>query len=397
MEKLLITRNNVKNLGQVYTPNKVVERMVDLIQNSGNILEPSSGHGVFVDFLKKRGKKATAVEMDLYTAKKGALVMDFFAYNEKNKFNTIIGNPPYVAYNDIFDSTLDLISGIDYLKEYHERTNLFIFFIRKAIEHLKPGGELIFITPRDFIKLTSSYPLNEFLYNSGTITHWFEYGDEVVFPGYSPNVVVWRFELDNFSRKTETNSGIKNFTFNEGQILFTTTFNKIKFSDLFYVKVGAASGSDKIFENVNGNREFVCSYTRKSGELKRMFYNVKNRFLEQYKEQLLNRKISKFTENNWWKWGRSAYESDDERIYVNCKTRINEPFFINDCKLFDGSVLGIFPKNKMDINKALELFNLVDWEDLGFKVGGRYIFSQRSLENCYLPDEFSIFLEDGEI
>ena len=87
---------------------------------------------------------------------------------------------------------------------------------------------MILITPREFIKATSSIKLNNFLYDSGTITDWYEYGDDVVFKGYSPTVVVWRFEKNNFSRRTNTNEGLKDFKINDGQISFTNNDNVVR-------------------------------------------------------------------------------------------------------------------------------------------------------------------------
>lgn len=383
--------DKVKNLGQVYTTIPIVERMFNLSTNYGRVLEPSAGEGVFTDYiLNNSDRELISIEIDPCNKRDDFITLDFFDYSENNKFSTIIGNPPYVASKNITEDTLSKCNSIDYLREYDNRTNLYILFIRKCIDHLEDGGELIFITPREFIKSTSSIPLNNYLYDNGTITHWYEYGDEVLFKGYSPTVSVWRYVKGDFSRKTEVNNGERVFVLNEGQISFTDGNNSVKFSDLFFVKVGAVSGKDSIFTSDNGNVEFVCSYTNKTGELKRMFYNIEHDDLLEHKEDLLNRKIKKFDESNWWKWGRGLYESDSDRIYVNCKTRNNKPFFTHDCKYYDGSVLAIFPKIDMDINEMLDLLNDVDWDELGFKVGGRFCFTQRSLENTYLPNTFKI-------
>lgn len=381
--------DKVKNLGQVYTPIDVVERMCKLSVNSGRVLEPSAGEGIFSFYIiNKLGREVVSIEIDNDNYRGEFLMMDFFEYLEENKFPTIMGNPPYVSYKNIGEQTLKSINNKNYLSLYDNRTNLYIYFIRKCVEHLEEGGEMILITPREFIKATSSISLNNFLYENGTITNWYEYGDDVIFRGYSPTVVIWRYEKNNYSRITDTNNGEKEFCINNGQISFTNDKGTIKFSDLFFVKVGAVSGMDDIFISEKGNKEFVCSYTKKTGELKRMFYNVEHEDLYKHKDVLINRKIKKFTEDNWWKWGRGLYESESERIYVNCKTRDSHPFFTNDCKYYDGSLLAIFPKVKLDLDKSIKYLNGLNWDELGFKVGGRLCFSQKSLENIYLPEYF---------
>ena len=385
--------HKVKNLGQVYTPEDIVQLMFELSTNTNSILEPSAGEGVFTNYIKNNSnREIISIEIDPDNKKEDFLIMDFFEYDESNKFYTIIGNPPYVSYKNINLDTLNKIQNKNYLSSFDKRTNLFLFFIRKCLEHLEDHGELILITPREFIKSTSSISLNNFLYESGTITHWYEYGDKALFKGYSPNVVVWRFEKNNFSRKTKTINGIRKFNLLDGQLLFSNENNNIKFSDLFFVKVGAVSGMDDIFTNENGNCDFVCSFTKKTGELKKMFFNIKNDYLLENKNLLINRKIKKFNEDNWWKWGRGLYESSLDRIYVNCKTRDTNPFFTNKNKYYDGSVLAIFPKREINIDKAIELLNNVNWDELGFKVGGRLCFSQKSLENTYLPEIFNTLI-----
>jgi len=384
---------NVENLGQVFTPSFIVSDMINLIKKGDSILEPSAGDGAFVSQLNG---KVTAIEIDKELAEKfNFLNMDFFEYSISNKFDTIIGNPPYVKYQNIFPSTRELIqpslfNEIDY-SIFDNRSNLYLFFIYKSILHLKNGGELIFITPREFLKATSAIKLNQFLYSQGTITDIIELGDKKVFKNAQPNTIIWRFEKDNFTRKT---SIYKNFTLNKGQLLFTKNRYTINFSDISFVKVGAVSGADRCFEHQDGI-EFVCSYTNKTGKTKNMIYNFYHKDLENYKQILIDRKIRKFNENNWWEWGRKFYESDKNRIYVNHKTRNKNPFFISQIKAYDGSVLAIFPKKELNdsqLEKFCNMLNIVDWEELGFVVDGRYIFNQKSLENILLPTEFKEFL-----
>ena len=371
---------NIEKLGQVFTPDYIVSNMLSLRKNKGNILEPSCGDGAFFNDIPG----CIGIEYDEKVAPKGALVMDFFDYSIDNKFDTIIGNPPYVAFKKIEKETKTKLD----MTLFDERSNLYLFFIYKCIQHLKDSGELIFIVPRDFLKATSSIKLNQYIYDNGTITDFIDLGDKKIFKDACPNCVIFRFEKNNFDRITNKN---KIFTVVDGQIFFVDKNYSVKFSDLFFVKVGAVSGADKYFINEKGNKDFVCSTTCKTGKTRKMFYNIDDAELRKHKDVLIKRRIKHFTEDDWYMWGRKYHESDDNRIYVNSKTRNSNPFFFHECKAYDGSILAIFPKFKTTIEQCKELaeqLNRVDWNELGFVCDGRFLFSQKALENCLLPESF---------
>jgi adenine-specific DNA-methyltransferase len=376
---------DIKNLGQVFTPQFIVAEMMGLVRNKGNVLEPSCGQGAF----SKNIPNCVAIELDSAICPDYAINMDFFDYGIDNKFDTIIGNPPYVRFQDILSSTKSKLN-----KElFDERTNLYLFFIYKCVLHLKEHGELIFIVPRDFLKATSAIKLNNFLYSNGTITNIIDLGDGNIFENACPNCVIFRYEKDNFSRICNVS---KKFSVINGQIIFTSNSYNVSFNDLFFVKVGAVSGADSLFMHESGNVDFVCSKTQKTGELRKMFYNIDAPYLHQYKDKLINRKIKHFDNSNWYTWGRDYYKSDKNRIYVNQKTRNTNPFFFNKCKAYDGSVLAVFPKFECDdvlIQSVVNDLNKVDWQELGFVCDGRYLFSQKSLENTVLPDWFNKYFK----
>lgn len=388
---------DVANLGQVFTPQHIVSDMLGLIKNTTKMknprfLEPSCGNGAFYENLPSN---KVGIELDSHIACKGALQLDFFSYPVSEKFDVIIGNPPYVRYQDIAESTKFLLSR--YSDIFDSRSNLYLFFIYKCVLHLKEGGELIFITPRDFLKSTASMKLNEFLFSQGSITDFLDLGDKKIFESAQPNCAIWRFEKGNFSRNTNC---LRQFSCINGQLLFTKNSYTIPFSSLFFVKVGAVSGADSLFVNEEfGNMDFVYSQSAKSGKTRKMIYGIYGRdlaFLQKHKEALLKRRIKKFDETNWWEWGRDYYKSDLPRIYVNAKTRNKKPFFLHSCKAYDGSILAIFPKFRVDSKNLENLctrLNEVNWQELGFVCDGRYLFSQRSLESCVLDSSFGEFVK----
>ena len=401
---------NIKNLGQVWTPPEIVEQMIELKCNFGTLLDPGSGNGAF----HQHFPEAMAIEIDQKYGKSNVITMDFFDLPiNAVKFNTIIGNPPYVRYQDILPDTKKKLD----MTLFNASSNLYLFFIEKCIRHLKKHGELIFIVPRDFLKATSAQKLNEFIFEQGTITDFIDIGGDVkIFDDATPSCCIFRFEKDNFTRKTmftdQTNklfSGAveKDFSIKNGHLLFTGLDQyPVKFSDLFFVKVGGVSGNNKIFKHKEYGIPFITSRTYKSGKPENYIfcddYHVTNsiprdifHYLLQFKKELLSRGIKKFARHNWWKWGRTFYRSELKRIYVNTllRTNNNKPFFVNECSNYDGSILAVFPLNQnLNIIDLCNALNNVNWKELGFMDGKRYKFSQKSLENAMLPPEFMEFL-----
>jgi adenine-specific DNA-methyltransferase len=259
------------------------------------------------------------------------------------------------------------------------------------VRHLRHGGELIFIVPRDFTKLTAARKLNAFLYQEGDITDFIELGDARIFGSHNPNCAIFRFER---GRHTRHMSDGRHFSLVDGQLMFLRGAYRQPLAELFDVKVGAVSGADEIFTHPAGNAEFVCSKTVDDGQTRRMIFGVPHPQLEEHKEKLLARRVRTFVEWNWWHWGRMHHVSDSPRIYVNVKTRRSRPFFLHDCLNYDGAILALFPKRRdMDLARATEWLNdRVDWQELGFVCDGRFLFTQRTLQTCLLPDEFERLL-----
>jgi adenine-specific DNA-methyltransferase len=393
---------DIKNLGQVFTPDNYALKVLSLRQNFGSILEPSCGNGAFTKFLKNENN-LVAVEIDERWCPEYALNMDFFDFYLESKnndvsFDTVVANPPFLRFKNVPEDTKQKILNL--FPNVNKKINLYALFIYCCIDLLNDGGELLFINPYDFVFNTSCKEQNKTLYERGTITHINQFFDTKVFDGISQDICIWRYEKDNFTRKTNLNNQIVPFGIDDGILTFFDKGNKILLGDHFQVKVGGVSGKDAIFEHPDGNEQFVCSYTKTTGELKTFFYNVVSDYLKEHKNELITRKIKRFDESNWWKWGREHYKSDKHRIYVNCKTRQKDPFFVHECKNYDGSILALIPKVEISQEELIQIakkLNQVDWKELGFKQGGRYIFTQRTLTKVYLPKEiFNAPLTDDD-
>lgn len=408
--QLSLGLRDVAALGQVFTPEPVVRAMLALRRNHGRVLEPSCGDGAFLRHLPG----AVGLELDPAHCPPGAQAIDFFAYPEHEQFDTIVGNPPYVRFQDIPQGTRTLLARGGYGDVLDGRANLYLFFVAKCVRHLRPGGELIFITPRDFLKATSAVKLNRLLFESGTITAAIELGDARVFVDAVPNCLIWRFEKGCGARAMR-HCGIgagddlaaalaapaweeRHFVEAGGHLMFARGEYPLRLSDVAFVKVGAVSGADDLYaDDVHGNRDFVCSSTVSTGRTRRMIWSEPGEpppaVLAPHRARLLQRKVIRFDASNWWMWGRLHHRSAQPRVYVNGRTRVAKPFFVHPCTDYDGAVLAVFPRRAdVDPEAFRDALNAVDWADLGFVCDGRFLFTQRSLEHAPLPAEFAAFL-----
>lgn len=176
--------NKQEILGQYFTKSEIVKRLLDLIftykkyHKTINILEPSFGTGNFIKELKKIGfANIDGYEIDEELADSPA---DFFNISPSQKYDLIVGNPPFSKYNlkesyyypakysqaNILPSLYLTKEGIKKEKERIENV-----FILKSLKHLKNKDSSIgFVLPVSFfIKNKNKAIKNEILKYFSTI------------------------------------------------------------------------------------------------------------------------------------------------------------------------------------------------------------------------------------
>ncbi|TFF95836.1 MAG: hypothetical protein EU544_01905 [Promethearchaeota archaeon] len=158
------------SVGQVFTPEFIARFMVqNLLNRLSNkkdmegltVLEPAAGKGVFLTQLLNHGfSNITAYEMDpnlKYSLKKNFPSVrfrfeNFFGSSLEEKFDLIIGNPPYIGQNDYASLFQEYVQKYPICKKYFiGNMDLFYYFIHLGIEKLRPGGLLSYITTNYWI------------------------------------------------------------------------------------------------------------------------------------------------------------------------------------------------------------------------------------------------------
>ena len=95
-------------------------------------------------------------------------------------FDIVIGNPPYVRMEYLTDQK-------PYLSEHYEvaddRTDLYAYFFEKAVDVLKVGGRLGYISSSTFFRTGSGENLRRFMAEETALEVVIDFGDEQVFEG----------------------------------------------------------------------------------------------------------------------------------------------------------------------------------------------------------------------
>lgn len=376
-------KKQIHEKGQYFTKNVLLQESVrKLILNKPNtILEPSMGRGDLIKYIQSKHKN---IKFDLYEIdetidflpeiKKDHIHFgDFLQQEINNKYDTIIGNPPYVKT---------------------KTGNLYIDFIDKCYELLENKGELIFIVPSDFIKLTSSGKVINKMMQNGTFTHIIHPNKENLFENASIDIIVFRYCKDNtLSNKIFVNDEEKNLINTNGILTHTEkeANNMETLSEYFDVYVGMVTGKESVYKNEEfGN---ITLLNKKDHRDKYIFIDTfpsdnenLNRYMLTNKDALINRKIKKFTEDDWFKWGAPRNQKNIEKnmgkecIYVCNLTRNNDIAFIGKVEYFGGSLLMMVPKKKTDLKIVVEYLNSEGFKS-NYMFSGRFKIGHRQLSN----------------
>ncbi len=171
-------------LGQYFTKKSIVDKTINLIlryksyDKAIKILEPSFGTGNFIKGLKdKRFSNIIGCEIDEQFTENSS---DFFNFALTEKFDLVIGNPPFTKYNlkesyyYLKNHSNDLTHPEKYLTSKlmeKEKVQIENAFILKSIKHLKNKDSSIgFVLPISFfIKNKNNEIKNEISKNFSTI------------------------------------------------------------------------------------------------------------------------------------------------------------------------------------------------------------------------------------
>ena len=199
METSLVEENSKNRYGQYFTPDIVAEFMIDLaeINPSSKILEPSSGEGVFLDILTKRGyKNITAYEIDPKLGNQFDFVRheSFVPASVEEGFDLVVGNPPYIRWKNLESELKDELSTSKLWNRYFNSLCDYLYiFILKSIKVLNDDGQLIFICPEYWMNTTHSISLRNYMVQNGYFESIYHFNETPIFSNATVSVIIFKY------------------------------------------------------------------------------------------------------------------------------------------------------------------------------------------------------------
>ncbi|MGI8655680.1 MAG: HsdM family class I SAM-dependent methyltransferase [Pyrinomonadaceae bacterium] len=214
--EILIPQNDQRINGAYFSPNYVVDFIINEVKPKidETTLDPSCGSGAFllglVDYYKREFQKPVKqtvkenvfgcdilsynihrakLVLTIYALQNGEILQeddfnlwhqDSLRFDWKTQFNNIIGNPPYVKFQDLSDENRS------YLLDNWRTTkkgafNLYFAFFELAYKLLKSSGKAAYITPNNYFTSLSGELLREFFHQQKCVSRIVDFSHRKIF------------------------------------------------------------------------------------------------------------------------------------------------------------------------------------------------------------------------
>lgn len=253
--ELLMPAEDKKTNGAFFTPQYIVDFIVTSLspQENAKVIDPSCGSGAFllgiiryyISTFNKSVKNIVnenlfGADILEYNIRRSKLLIILFAimngeivsendihiytadslrFKWPYQFDMVVGNPPYVKFQDLDDITRD------FLFESYQTTklgtyNLYFAFFEMGLNLLKNHGKLGYITPNNYFTSLSGEPLRQFFQDNKSIYQIVDFDATKVFDVQTYTAITFlnkkennQIQYDRIDRGETPNSFLSNISF----------------------------------------------------------------------------------------------------------------------------------------------------------------------------------------
>jgi len=455
--ELIITVGDRKFNGAYFTPDYIVDFIINEIQPEENAtnLDPSCGCGAFLvgltDYYKRKFNKPVSkiVKENIfgsdileYNIRRTKLILTIYALQNgehlketdfnlfyqdslrakwNQQFDNVVGNPPYVKFQDLSDENRSFLVK-NWTTVEGGTFNLYFAFFELGYKLLKMSGKLGYITPNNYFTSLAGEALRRFFHQRKCVTRIIDFNHKKVFDAQTYTAITFLNKLQNESityDRIKEDSSPKLFLANvngspnywesmnvkKWRLLKTEEQKNIKIIEsigtpigkLYVISVGIATLKDDVFF-IDGNKKkngyFIKNREKGTFEIEeeavKPVYKISD-FKTQEETEQNNRKIIfpyqirkglaiPIPENEFQKKFPKCYEyllSEKEVLLARDKGKVNfNPFFVW------GRTQGLTKTGKKILNPTFSQhprFLLINEEDAYFTNGyGLYFREQKT-------------------
>lgn len=312
--ELIIPKIDRKLNGAFFTPDYIIEFIINEIkpQNEHKNLDPSCGCGAFliglIEYYRRNFGKSirktvqeniygadildynihrTKLILAIYALQYGEILQDsdFNLYHQDSlkaswdeQFDNIVGNPPYVKFQDLSDENRNFLAK-KWTTVEGGTFNLYFAFFELGYQLLKPSGKLGYITPNNYFTSLAGESIRKYFQQKKCVSRIVDFSHKKVFDAQTYTAITFLNKQDNeailFDRINDVYTPrdflliangspnyLKDLNFKKWRLLKTDEQENIRILEtigtpigkLFDICVGIATLKDDVFF-VDGGRE----------------------------------------------------------------------------------------------------------------------------------------------